>query len=219
MSFSEPSTFMKPLILIVTHFLFSILPIAGSSAESLEDRVSALEVRITELEMLLSKTNSNSMQQIDISKIQPGTYSLDTSQIGNISEAESGFMIYHTMTTVRSGEYAYSIQFGAGRKGLLTWQFYIDYDNDGISDIEMVEEYLDSLPLMGLISRSIDREASQNVYKLLIENIESASYTPPEQISENASAISQQIWQYVQDQSNSMAEWIKQRTTNVSPEQ
>ncbi len=187
------------------------LPTFGISAENLEERIRSLEQRVLELEQLLASPDSNIVDIGDPTLISPGTYLLETDNIETINENDKGYVIYHVTTSVKSGESEYSIQFGAGRKGLLTWQFYVDYNNDGSVDMDMIENFLDSLPFMGILSRSVDSEASQNIYQLLIQNVELATHTPPEEITENASTISRQIWDYVQNQSAAMAEWIKQQ--------
>ena len=191
--------------------LFSLvfLPTFGISAENLEDRIISLEQRVLELEQLLIGSEAKVEYFEDPSSISPGTYFLETGSIEAIDEAGKGYVIYHATTSVKSGESEYSIQFGAGRKGFLTWQFYVDYNNDGLVDMDMIENFLDSLPLMGILSRSVDAEASQNIYQILIQNVELATHTAPEEITENASTISRQIWDYVQSQSTAMADWIK----------
>ena len=44
-----------------------------------------------------------------------------------------------------------------------------------------------------------------------MQNIDRASHIPPEEVTENVSTISREIWQYVQTQSEAMALWVTQQ--------
>ena len=186
-------------------------------AASLRDQITNLSRNVSQLagsspedvQTALSVTMSPQL-------LEPGIYVLPPeSDAPNTDEDE--YTIYHITTTVRASDFEQDLQFGAASSGLLSWQFYFDYDNDGQVDTDMLREFVGSIPFGSYVSGSFDADLSQRVYDRLLASSGRAEYTSQDQIGEQSNEIARQSWGFIESSSERLAGWMKEMLDSETP--
>ncbi len=139
------------------------------------------------------------------SLLAPGLYVL-AAEDGERRDEEDGYTIYHLTTTVGVGDFEQSIQFGAAHTGILSFQLYFDYDNDGQVDTDMLREFVDSIPF---VRGALDAGRSQRAYDRLLSSSGRARYSSPQQIDEQTDEVARQLWSFASSKSEQLASWIR----------
>lgn len=173
-----------------------------SQIASLSRYASQLAAATTTEEGLASFT-----AKLDPATLAPGIYVLASEDEAHADEA-SAYTIYHATTTVRVGNFEQNFQFGIARSGLVSWQVYFDYDNDGMIDTGMLDEFVDSIPFASYVSSSLDSARSQPIYERFLVFSGRAEYLSPDQIEGQSNEISRQTWLFVTSTSERLGSWI-----------
>jgi len=200
-----------------TSLLQGQLEVQETAIAALVEDADNLRKQITDLTRYVSRfvaasgsteelTNFNEKLTPDL--LAPGLYILSTVG-GEKREQAVASTIYHITTTVEVGNFERSIQFGAARTGLMSIQFYFDYDNDGQVDNDMLSKFVDSLPFGRYVSGSLDASRSQRAYDLFLTSSGRAKYSSSQEIDEQTDEVARQLWSFVSSRSEQLASWVR----------
>jgi len=221
------SASQEALIIQMTTELDSLrigLDAQKESTLEVSNRLSSVEDAATNLTTVVTRLAQSDATSGDLAKlaaitnpalIAPGIYVLAPNEAGGSDE--DAYTVYHVTATISAGDYEQVIQFGAAHSSLISWQFYFDYNYDGIVDTDMLREFVDSVPFGSYVSGSLDSKLSQAVYDRFLRFAEDAEYTPPDRIEEHGGEIAQQMWLFIVNTSEQLADWILGTVQNESP--
>jgi hypothetical protein len=94
----------------------------------------------------------------------------------------------------------------------LPTDFYFDYDGDGRTDTALAARFVREIPVAGnaLAERLLaDSSIHQNLYSVFSCEWRNAEFTSADDMSNEVSATSAMLWNLVQENSESIAEWIQ----------
>ena len=124
--------------------------------------------------------------------------------------------LYHVRQVISGGRALYAINLGLAVSGLLTVPlFYIDYNRDGNIDLDMMQDFAALLPGGRLLARAVDARKAQYIYDAFLSDVSRARFYSSAHIAESGSAVSTELWQFVESQSGALAAWIEGRPTRV----
>lgn len=198
---------------------------------ALGEDIATLRRQITELTRYVSRFAAASdsteelaafTEKLTPDLLAPGLYVL-AAEDGVNREEEDGYTIYHVTTTVGVGDFERSIQLGAARTGILNFQLYFDYDNDGHVDTDMLSEFVDSIPFGSYVSGALDAGRSQRAYDRFLSSSGHARYSSPQEIDEETDEVARRLWSFASNASEQLASWIRstlssERSERTEPE-
>jgi len=119
------------------------------------------------------------------------------------------FTIYHIKSGVSRGDKSYNLNLGLAISGMTSAPvFYIDYTDSNTVNMDIMREFARLLPFGSLLAQRIDEKVSQHMYNAFLSSYREASYTGLEDIQSSGGRISRALWQFVEEQSGAIAEWI-----------
>lgn len=150
---------------------------------------------------------------VNQSDIPNGLYVLDQKiRLKSISGHDyysDEFTIYHIKTTIGSGHLSTTLNIGIAIGGLATMpQLYIDYNLDNKVDIDMMQQFVDLVPLGAVLKKSLNESNSQLVYNAFLENYRRAVFTSVDGISDSGHSLANEIWSFIDDQSDEILNWV-----------
>ncbi len=123
------------------------------------------------------------------------------------------FSLYHAREMVQGDGKPYPLNVGIAFSGLTSVPlFYIDYDNDGNIDLDIMQEFVYFLPGGRLLARSIDPARAQAVYEAFLHEQQNASYYSSDEIKNSGSKLSTQLWDFMHEKSSELGAWIATHT-------
>ena len=142
---------------IVLSFLIAGLLICIGLVIRQNMQLSSLQAKLAETELHVYQAEKASdivlANRSPITQVRPlssGIYELTTEVAVDPNEYERGmYTVYHMVLNIEVGGIKRKFQFGYASSGLLSHIFYFDYDSDGKIDTGMMEEYAESIPVVG----------------------------------------------------------------------
>ncbi|NNF39729.1 MAG: hypothetical protein HKN64_00020 [Woeseiaceae bacterium] len=147
-----------------------------------------------------------------VAQLEPGFYELATStRYDAASDAVSEYEISHMVVEFNYDTYSTRLNVGIARSG--TWSLplgiYFDYNNDGKIDSDMAMKFAGDIPLIGGLLKSAYKPViSQNLYSIFVHEAAMAEHVSFADISSDASAASNRLWAFLQDQYETIKAWI-----------
>lgn len=190
---------------------------------SLQVQLAAVDKRFTRIEQAINAEENSKTSITPLSFYLPnqGVYVLPTEIFDEKSTTDRSLTIYHLSATVAVDDFSRQLHMGVATTGLMSVpQIYIDYDNDGRVDMDLVrkvaEPFFSFLPGAGwLLSDSIDPDASQEIYNAFMRDFGDAEFISLDNIAEDGGKMAQQLWQFIDNQSEELADWIRQKSDDM----
>ncbi len=179
--------------------------------KSLHEQLNEQAAHIYQVEKASEIKQANRASISQIRSLSSGIYELTTEvSVDPFENERSVYTIYHFVLNVDVGAFRSRLQFGYASSGLLSHVFYFDYDGDGKIDTSMMEEYAESIPVVGkAVSWLIDPELSQSLYNAFRLNSEKAEKLSMDVIATRVDSRIEIVWEWITESSSDFGAWIK----------
>lgn len=209
-------TFIFGVMVVLYWRISSLEQLHDSDMRELYSKVLSVESRF--LKSLVGETDQKKLDEARnrLKKLPGGIYVTELS-VRVLNEAKTrtvkkSFTLYHIKESVGKNPTAYDINIGLAFSGMASIPvFYMDYDQDGNIDLDIMQEFVELLPAGRLLAKAVDIVTAQAVYDTFLVNTAHSKYYSSSEIGDGTGKWGQELWIFVNSTSEQLSSWIGSR--------
>ena len=178
---------------------------------ALQSQLAETEFHVYQVEKASEISQANRASITQRRSLSSGIYELKTDVAVDPFETElKPYTIYHIVLSIEVGAIRQRVQFGYASSGMFSHIFYFDHDGDGKIDTGMMEEYAESIPVVGMAAPwLIDPELSQSLYNAFRLDSDMAVKLTMNEIATRVDSKLEIVWEWITESSSDFGAWIE----------